>query len=511
MPRSAHARSRAPLARAIALSALFLTPFCLGTAHAQAALVEAPLSSQEQEIVDWVAGQEDEMVVLLERLTNINTGTLNKAGVDEVVGLLNAELLQLGFESRSLPGDVIEMPSCPGSEYTVDVADHLLATKPGSGKRMLMIGHVDTVFPLDSPFQTFTRSGDTAYGPGVSDMKGGLVVMLYALKALNHFGALEDKAISILLNSDEEVGSLSSRKYVEEQAALHDYGLVYESSGNNRLTRARKGLGQARFVVNGRASHAGGAHQQGRSAIKELAYKIVEIENMTDYETGVTVNVGVISGGEARNTIAPCAEALVDLRYPLPEQGIDAVRRWEEIPVDVAELDALCRELTALDVRLGSHDDQTAEDRAVWRGRGARIAEFPETLEAAEAARDTGDPVILGSPNVVRGGSHKGNASAVELIAMGLCDALASDYHYPSPRRAALMLERSGLMDLSGAWRLVSDGPAQVLGLTDRGRLETGKRADIVVLDKETQRVAATLSGGRVSYMSGDVAARFLA
>ncbi|MBQ4824872.1 alpha-D-ribose 1-methylphosphonate 5-triphosphate diphosphatase [Leisingera sp. HS039] len=186
----------------------------------------------------------------------------------------------------------------------------------------------------------------------------------------------------------------------------------------------------------------------------------------------------------------------------------DMHARRAEVP---GRLDALCRELTALDVRLGSHDDQTAEDRAVWRGRGARIAEFPETLEAAEAARDTGDPVILGSPNVVRGGSHKGNASAVELIAMGLCDALASDYHYPSPRRAALMLERSGLMDLSGAWRLVSDGPAQVLGLTDRGRLETGKRADIVVLDKETQRVAATLSGGRVSYMSGDVAARFLA
>ncbi|MCF6432209.1 alpha-D-ribose 1-methylphosphonate 5-triphosphate diphosphatase [Leisingera sp. MMG026] len=186
----------------------------------------------------------------------------------------------------------------------------------------------------------------------------------------------------------------------------------------------------------------------------------------------------------------------------------DMHARRAEVP---GRLDALCRELTVLDVRLGSHDDQTAEDRAVWRGRGARIAEFPETLEAAEAARDAGDPVILGSPNVVRGGSHKGNASAVELIAMGLCDALASDYHYPSPRRAALMLERSGLMDLSGAWRLVSDGPAQVLGLTDRGRLETGKRADIVVLNKETQRVAATLSGGRVSYMSGDVAARFLA
>ncbi|UWQ50760.1 alpha-D-ribose 1-methylphosphonate 5-triphosphate diphosphatase [Leisingera caerulea] len=186
----------------------------------------------------------------------------------------------------------------------------------------------------------------------------------------------------------------------------------------------------------------------------------------------------------------------------------DMHARRDEVP---GRLDALCAELAALVVRLGSHDDQTAEDRAVWRERGARIAEFPETLEAAEAARTAGDPVILGSPNVVRGGSHKGNASAVELIAMGLCDALASDYHYPSPRRAALMLERSGLLDLAGAWRLVSDGPAQILGLTDRGTLTAGKRADILVLDKATQRVAATISGGRVSYMAGEVAGRFLA
>lgn len=185
----------------------------------------------------------------------------------------------------------------------------------------------------------------------------------------------------------------------------------------------------------------------------------------------------------------------------------DLHARREEVP---GKLDVLCRELAAMDVQLGSHDDQTAEGRTVWRERGARISEFPETLEAAEAARAAGDPVVLGSPNVVRGGSHKGNASALELIAMGLCDALASDYHYPSPRRAALMLERTGLLDLTGAWKLVSQGPAQVLGLQDRGRLEDGLRADVLILDKDTKRVAATLSGGRVSYMSGDVAARFL-
>ncbi len=182
--------------------------------------------------------------------------------------------------------------------------------------------------------------------------------------------------------------------------------------------------------------------------------------------------------------------------------------RSDEVP---AALDTLCAELIQSGVRLGSHDDATSETRAGWRKRGVSIAEFPETLAAAEAARAAGDHIILGSPNVVRGGSHKGNASALDLIAMGLCDALASDYHYPSPRRAALMLAKSGLLDFANAWALVSSGPARVLDLKDRGTLMPGQRADIVILDAKTLRVAATFSGGRVSHMSGDIAARFLA
>ncbi len=187
---------------------------------------------------------------------------------------------------------------------------------------------------------------------------------------------------------------------------------------------------------------------------------------------------------------------------------LDLHARGPQVPV---ALDALCAQLLAQGVRLGSHDDHTAQDRAIWRGRGVQIAEFPETLEAAEAARAGGDAVILGAPNVVRGGSHKGNVSALDLVAMGLCDALASDYHYPSLRRAALMIEQSGLADLAGAWGLVSSGPARILGLRDRGQLAPGQRADLVVLDQATRRVAATLSAGRVSYMSGEVAARLLA
>ncbi len=308
-------------------------------------IIEPSLSSSELELTSWLESQEDNMLVLLERITNINSGSLNKTGVKELAAIFSNELRQLGFRISTLPGDVIEMPGCPGSDYNIDVADHVLASRNGSGTRLLLMGHLDTVFPPDSPFQEFSRAGDNMYGPGVSDMKGGLVVMLYALKALNEFGGLQDKTITVLLNSDEEMGSLSSRKYLEEQALLHDWGLVYESSGNNRLTRERKGLGQARFVVHGKASHAGGAHEQGRSAIKELAHKIVQIEDITDYETGVTVNVGIVSGGEARNTIAPCAEALIDLRYPEPQQGLDTVAQFEDIfsnvysyPVDSGEL-----------------------------------------------------------------------------------------------------------------------------------------------------------------------------
>lgn len=293
--------------------------------------IEPSLTPYELDLSSWLDDQEANMLNLLERITNINSGSLNKPGVEELAAIFSSELRQLGFSISTLPGDIIEMPSCPGSNYSIDVSEHILAQKPGVGTRLLLMGHLDTVFPVSSPFQEFRREGDIMTGPGVADMQGGLVVMLYALKALAAAGDLEDKALTVLLNSDEEIGSLSSRKYLEEQARQHDYGLVYESSGNDTMVRQRKGLGQARFVIHGKASHAGGAHQLGRSAIKELAYKIVEIEKMTDYESGVTVNVGVVSGGEARNTIAPCAEAFVDLRYPEAQQGVDAVDQFENI------------------------------------------------------------------------------------------------------------------------------------------------------------------------------------
>lgn len=185
-------------------------------------------------------------------------------------------------------------------------------------------------------------------------------------------------------------------------------------------------------------------------------------------------------------------------------QGLHS--RTTEVPAEITKLAA---RLAAKGVYMGSHDDRTADARKWWRGIGALISEFPETVEAAKAARDNGDAVVLGAPNVVRGASHAGNVSATDLIEAGLCDALASDYHYPAIRAAAWRLANLDLIPFEQAWALVSSGPASLLGFSDRGTLESEKRADIVILDQQTRRVAATICGGRISYMTGAIADRF--
>ncbi|MFP4273973.1 MAG: alpha-D-ribose 1-methylphosphonate 5-triphosphate diphosphatase [Paracoccaceae bacterium] len=179
--------------------------------------------------------------------------------------------------------------------------------------------------------------------------------------------------------------------------------------------------------------------------------------------------------------------------------------RRDEVP---AALAALAARLAGQGIRLGSHDDRSATERAAWRAIGVRVAEFPETREVAEAAVSMGDRVVMGAPNVMRGGSHNGNVAARDLAEAGLVHALASDYHFPSLRGAALSL--AGTLGLPAAWALVSDGPARVLGLEDRGRLAPGLRADVVVLEEATGRVGATLAGGAVTYLAGEAAARFL-
>jgi alpha-D-ribose 1-methylphosphonate 5-triphosphate diphosphatase len=193
-----------------------------------------------------------------------------------------------------------------------------------------------------------------------------------------------------------------------------------------------------------------------------------------------------------------------------PEAHLALLQRLHDQGAAVpAALGDLARDLRGRGVVLGSHDDPDPETRRVARGQGMGISEFPETLEAAQAAQDAGDAVILGAPNVVRGGSHAGKVSAGDLARAGLCSALASDYHYPAPFTAAMHL--AGDLGLAAAWALVSSGPASVLGLADRGRLAPGLRGDIIAVDPATGRPGLTIAGGRITYASGAGAAALVA
>ncbi len=172
--------------------------------------------------------------------------------------------------------------------------------------------------------------------------------------------------------------------------------------------------------------------------------------------------------------------------------------RAAEVPAGIARIAAAAREAG---VPMASHDDETVAMREAFRAMGARICEFPLAEEVGRAARVAGDFVVMGSPNVVRGRSHLGWASAARLAEDGICTVLSSDYFYPAMLRAALILAGRGVLDLPRAWALVSANPAAAAGLTDRGMIVEGMRADMLLVDPECGRVVATIAAGRIAYI----------
>ncbi|HXT80497.1 MAG TPA: alpha-D-ribose 1-methylphosphonate 5-triphosphate diphosphatase [Acetobacteraceae bacterium] len=171
-------------------------------------------------------------------------------------------------------------------------------------------------------------------------------------------------------------------------------------------------------------------------------------------------------------------------------------------------LDRIGAAARAAGIPLASHDDDSLAVRAGFREKGARICEFPIGEDVGQAARDAGDFVVMGSPNVVRGGSHLGWASASTLAEAGICNVLSSDYFYPAMLRAALILQGRAVLDLERAWALVSTNPAAAAGLADRGVIEVGRRADIVVVDPSEPCVVATIAQGRLAHLTAAGAAR---
>jgi alpha-D-ribose 1-methylphosphonate 5-triphosphate diphosphatase len=178
------------------------------------------------------------------------------------------------------------------------------------------------------------------------------------------------------------------------------------------------------------------------------------------------------------------------------------VSRAADVPASVSRLAAVAR---AAEVRMLSHDDATPAMRADYRAMGADIAEFPINEETARAAASHGDAIVYGAPNVVRGGSHTGWTKASDMIAKGLCSVLASDYYYPAQLLAAFRLAADGVLPLAKSWDLVSAGPAHATGLTDRGVLTAGRRADILLVDDTVPlrpRLVAVISGGKLVHLT---------
>ena len=201
------------------------------------------------------------------------------------------------------------------------------------------------------------------------------------------------------------------------------------------------------------------------------------------------------------------SRADIKIRSAAERAMVDVERYWQilhDIAARAGEVPAAIRRLAAAAACDGapmlSHDDCLPEDRSAFRQMGVRIAEFPMNASTLDAAAEAGDVVVLGAPNVVRGGSHNGAIGAEQAIRQEKCSVLASDYYYPAPLQAVIALEQRGALPLEKAWDMISQAPAAACGLTDRGRIEEGLRADLVILPETGSFPVATMVAGHCVY-----------
>ena len=261
----------------------------------------------------------DEILDGIREWVEIESPTTDAEAVNRMADKVQADYAAIGALVERIPG-------------RDGFGDHVLVTSPwgGDGPGILVLSHLDTVHDMGTLAKKlpFRVEGDVAYGPGIYDMKGGAHLAFAAMRHLTRLGRETALPIRHLCVSEEEVGSPTSREIIEREARRARYVLVTEPAREGgRVVTARKGTARFDLHLKGRAAHSGARHQDGRSAIKELARQILDLEAMTDYATGVTVNVGVVAGGTRANVVAEEARAEIDMRVPNPEIGAAAVAR----------------------------------------------------------------------------------------------------------------------------------------------------------------------------------------
>lgn len=278
----------------------------------------------------------------LERLVSIDCGSYTRAGVDEVGRWVAAFLTELGATVEARPDPAGRLGDTVVARFD---------GRPG-GPRVLLIGHMDTVFdPGTAAERPFRIEGDVAHGPGVTDMKSGLLAGLYALKAIiTERGGLPFERLVFIANPDEEIGSPTSTPHIRAFAAESDVALVLECArANGDIVSARKGILDLRMVVHGRAAHAGVEPEKGRSAILEAARIVAELHDLNGRWPGVTVNVGVIGGGTRPNVVAERCSLEVDVRatsgeaLEIAEAEIHRIAEATEVPDTTIEFEPMAR------------------------------------------------------------------------------------------------------------------------------------------------------------------------
>ncbi len=385
--------------------------------------VQAQATPAEQTMMRTVEAEHDRHIALLERLVNQNSGTLNLPGVRATGEMVRAELEPLGFEVRWV--DMGETGR----------AGHLVATHPGRGRNVLLIGHLDTVFEVDSPFQTFERDGSRAVGPGVGDDKGGVVVIVAALRAMQAAGTLEEANVTVVLTGDEErVGSpvAVARRDLIEAGRAADFALEFENlavdDGAEFGTVARRSSTNWTLTATGRTGHSSGVFGDtlGYGAIYETA-RILDGFRRELPEPNLTYNVGVIAGGTPAeidaegfnvtasgktNIVASTAIARGDLRTLTPEQDARVRARMLAIVDDhLPRTDAeLAFGETGYPPMAPSEGNRALLVRLNAVNRDLGLPEMAEYDPARRGAADSGfvaaDVDTLGGLGIAGGGAH---------------------------------------------------------------------------------------------------------
>ncbi|KTD51091.1 hydrolase [Legionella quateirensis] len=276
-----------------------------------------------KELINTIQSNQKIMVAQLHEFCEINSGTTNLEGLATMATTLYNAYKPLADSIQFKKLQALSVINMSGSTTTQHCGDALLISKrPHLKRRILLSGHMDTVYAANNPFQQLTYINDNyVNGPGVADMKGGLIVMLHALSAFEQTDMASELGWDVVINSDEEIGSPASSMLFDELAPNYQAALVYEPAmtATGTLAKNRKGSGKLTLIATGKAAHAGRSFDEGRNAICYLAEAVTAIHALNGQRDGVTINVGKIAGGEALNVVPDKAVAQLDIRISLPE------------------------------------------------------------------------------------------------------------------------------------------------------------------------------------------------